>query len=197
MGVQRLALATILIAASLHANGADIRSELDSCRSIQGLGLRLQCYDQLVDSIAASGISTVVPDQVTPVEPTFVSAPVPVRPSVLTPATSAVEAADQKIKVAPEELFGKSAQEVEEAVSRELDIESVDEISSEVTRVRINQAGEYIVYLANSQIWRQKDKVGKWRIKVGETAIVSKAALGSFRMKSNTRKKSVRAERLR
>jgi hypothetical protein len=96
-------------------------------------------------------------------------------------------------KVNPEDLFGKADDELK----RELEIDTVDKIASEVTQVKIAPNKEYVVYLANGQVWRQKDKIGKWRIKVGERAIIEKATLGSFLMRSDARKRSVRAERLR
>lgn len=200
-------LSIAMLFGSQSVSAADIKSELDTCRSVESLARRLQCYDNLVDGLGASGLSTVIPDRVVTEKPRNA----PSAPAVLMPAnsnqsvqvasevkvTNQVAPARQKTKVAGEDLFGKRENEVKEAVSRELEIASVDQISSEVTRVQLTSEQEYVVYLANGQVWRQKSKAGKWRIKVGEKAVISEATLGSYLMKSDARKKSVRAERLR
>ncbi|MFT4797168.1 MAG: hypothetical protein ACJAYE_000457 [Candidatus Azotimanducaceae bacterium] len=185
-----------------HASAADLRTELAKCRSIASLALRLQCYDRVVDGVPAAN-TTSVAEQTAPVlsspAPVSASASAATTPSTVVSQKSAlpVAAAEAIDQVEPEELFGKSAEEIKQAVSEKLEIASIDEISSKVARVQINSSQEYVVYLENGQVWKQKDKAGKWRIKVGETAIISTALLGSFKMKSDARKKSVRAERLR
>lgn len=178
--------------------GAELRSELAQCRGIASLALRLQCYDRVVDGSPAGNVEmTVSPAIITPA----IQQPVASTPELTKPVTAqkapARVVSPESTKVKPEELFGKSGAEVAEAVSQELKIDSVDQIASKVIRIQINSTQEYVVYLENGQVWKQKDKAGKWRIKVGETAIISKASLGSFLMKSDARKKSVRAERLR
>jgi hypothetical protein len=179
--MSRISILLIILLVTIgHASAADLRTELAKCRSIESLTLRLQCYDHLVDGAplingTANSASQIAPTSSATTHPAVVSQK---------PATS-------------EELFGKSAEQVKQAVSIKLDIEPLDQISSKVTRVQKNSSQEYVVYLENGQVWKQKDKAGKWRIKVGETAIVSMASLGSYLMKSDARKKSVRAERLR
>jgi len=198
--MSRIAFALIILLLTTgHASAAELRTELAKCRQIGSLALRLQCYDRLVDggseisSPEVSSTATSV-DQVAPVSSnTPIISPAVVSQTSATPApkSEAVE------RVEPEELFGKSAEEVKQAVSKKLEIDTVDQISSKVARVQINASQEYVVYLENGQVWKQKDKAGKWRIRVGETAIISTAILGSYMMKSDARKKSVRAERLR
>lgn len=201
-----LAISLLTIA---HSAAADLPGELIKCRGIDSLASRLQCYDRVVDGGLELGSSSAA--TVTETAPAVASSPTPLPATTTTPTTSrtaAPAAASQKPKtpmpksetidrVEPEELFGKSADEVKQAVSKKLEIGTVSEISSNVVRVQINPSEEYVVYLENGQVWKQTDKAGKWRIKVGETAIISKAALGSYLMKSDARKRSVRAERLR
>ena len=192
----------ILLLMTGHASAADLRTDLAKCRVIGSLALRLQCYDRLVDGgpevsnpeISSTTAST---DPVSPapsVAPAAASTPVAV---VSQPSATPALRPEVIERVEPEELFGKSAEEVKQAVSKKLEIDTLDQISSKVSRVQINASQEYVVYLENGQVWKQKDKAGKWRIKVGETAIISSALLGSYMMKSDARKKSVRAERLR
>ena len=174
-----------------QATAADLRSELSQCRGIQSLAQRLQCYDRVVDGLPEVNVTSTVSS------PASKPAPAVARPAESSNPTRQASSPTPAEKVKPEELFGKSDVEVKEVVARKLEIETVDQISSKVTRIQISPSKEYVVYLENGQVWRQKDDAGKWRIKVGETAIISKAALGSFLMKSDARKKSVRAERLR
>lgn len=182
--------ALVLPLLSYQAHAADIRPELEKCRAMDSMAYRLQCYDELVDGLRESGISTHVPDPVAPARSPVVAQPA--APATTTRPT-APQAVIEQEKVNPEDLFGKADDELK----RELEIDTVDKIASEVTQVKIAPNKEYVVYLANGQVWRQKDKIGKWRIKVGERAIIEKATLGSFLMRSDARKRSVRAERLR
>tara|TARA_R110002072_G_scaffold59158_5_gene150772 strand:+ start:47316 stop:47945 length:630 start_codon:yes stop_codon:yes gene_type:complete len=188
--MSRFLVAVLFFAWFTHASAADLQTGLAQCRGIQSLALRLQCYDRLADGLPALPISSTSAK-------TASAALGSKTPITDNKTTEAVVARPAPAKVAPEEMFGKSESEVQEVVSRELEIESIDQISSKVTRISISPTNEYVVYLENGQVWRQKDKPGKWRIKVGETAIISKAYLGSYLMKSDARKKSVRAERLR
>ncbi len=194
---------TVLLMANLIAlpsQAKDIGPELEKCRAIESLAFRLQCYDQLVDNLAQSGMSTVVEAPVAASKAPRVDKP-SVAPAesgapnnVSRPVTQSVtKAASESRTSKAEAVFGKDAEEVK----KELAVDSVDQITSEVTQVRTAPDKAYVVYLANGQVWRQKDKIGKWRIKVGEKAVITKATLGSYLMRSDARNRSVRAERLR
>jgi hypothetical protein len=195
--MSRILIAVLLFIWASQSVADDLRSGLSQCRGIQSLAQRLQCYDRLVDKLPEIEVtSTVAPaasDANQKTQPVVPSA----RPAVQQPSKPVAPVAVAPEQVKPEELFGKSDSELKEVVERKLEIASVDEISSKVVRIQISSSKEYVVYLENGQVWRQKDDAGKWRIKVGETATISKAALGSFLMKSDARKRSVRAERLK
>lgn len=203
--MSRFLISVLFFLWSGQSFAEDLRSELTQCRGIQSLAQRLQCYDRLVDRMPEISVTSTVaspaPQPPAPQPPVSQSVAPASSPAIATlparPAAQPTQPAVQSEPVKPEELFGKSSTEIREAVSRKLEIENLDEISSKVTRIQISPSKEYVVYLENGQVWRQKDDAGKWRIKVGETAIISKAALGSFLMRSDARKKSVRAERLR
>lgn len=194
-----LPLAFFLFLFPLPSQAKDIGPELAKCRAIESLAFRLQCYDELVDGLEKSGVSAVVPEPVAPPAPQVVQpAPTPRSTpantgNVSEPVVSQRPQPNEQTVSKAEQLFGKG----EEEVKKELEVTSVDQISSEVTQVRLAPNKEYVVYLKNGQVWRQKDKVGKWRIKVGERAVITKATLGSYLMRSDARKRSVRAERLR
>ena len=194
-----LPLALLFCIFSLPSQAQDIGPELAKCRAIESLAFRLQCYDELVDGLERSGVSTVVPEPVaTPAPQVAQPAPAPrsTRPDTGKVAEPVVSQRAQPVESTvsqAEQLFGKG----EEEVKKELEVTSVDQITSEVTQVRLAPNKEYVVYLKNGQVWRQKDKIGKWRIMVGERAIITKTTLGSYLMKSDARNRSVRAERLR
>lgn len=201
MKIRSLTFLLVTGLVAMPGQAKDIGPELQKCRAIDSLAYRLQCYDQLVDGLGQSGVSTVLPEPVVaPTAPTVAapSAPRTTTPAetgnVSTPVTQSVAPQQRSSQVSQAEaLFGKG----EEAVKKELEVDSIDQIASEVTQVRVAPDKAYVVYLENGQVWRQKDKIGQWRIKVGERAIITKATLGSYLMKSDARKRSVRAERLR
>ncbi|MFT6645187.1 MAG: hypothetical protein ACJAX5_002827 [Patiriisocius sp.] len=186
--MSRTLTVVIFLLAVSSSSAAEVPAELMQCRGIPSLALRLQCYDRFVDGFPAINVtSTVSPAKPAAVRPTASSRPV----------EASVVQSEPVEEIKAEELFGKSAEQVKEAVNKQLEVKDVDQISSKVTRISINTSKEYVVYLENGQVWRQTNKPGKWRIKVGETAVISKAYLGSYLMKSDARKKSVRAERIR
>ena len=209
MSLKR-ALVVLLLGLGVQVQAADIGPELAKCRAVESLALRLQCYDALVDGLAASGVSTVLPEPVKPEAP-VVSRPVPAVPNqpsvatsqpvtrtpVQTPAQASAAQPSGAPQIDAEDLFGKGAEDIQKTVSKNLEIEDLEQISSKVTQVRVAPNDELVVYLENDQVWRQKDKARKWRINVGETAVITKATLGSYLMKAEARKRSVRAERLR
>ena len=181
--IGRYPIFLMLILGMAQAEAASIDTELLGCRDIQSLSERLRCYDTLADEIKRRPRVEVKRDVAGSSQP------------AATPSPEVVS--ESRSTVAPEDLFGKTNEDVKEVVRRELDINTVNEIASLVVRTQQNANKEYIVYLENGQVWRQKSKAGSWRIKEGETAIISTASLGSYLMRSSERKKSVRAERLR
>ncbi len=193
----RIIISVLILVWAGQSRADNLLADLIECRGIQSLAQRLQCYDRLVDRQSEVSVSpkTIVteptPPKVSQPSPPEVVTTIPPSTQVVTSKTPQVDSGKS------EDLFGKSESEVKATISKELEIKSVSEIASKVTRIQISARKEYVVYLENGQIWRQKDNAGSWRIKVGETAIISKAALGSYLMKSDARKKSVRAERVR
>jgi len=190
--MSRLLTSVMFLLAASSSSAAELPAELMQCRGIASLALRLQCYDRFVDGLPAINVTSTV----SPTKPVAASSAALAKP-VATPVATQVVESESVQQIKPEELFGKSGSEVKEVVKKKLEIDNVDQISSKVTRVSISISKEYVVYLENGQVWRQTNKPGKWRIKVGETAVISKAYLGSYLMKSDARKKSVRAERIR
>ncbi len=176
---------------------ADIEAELLQCRGIGSIEERVVCYDRIVDSIAPaenvpSGNQTeTITEQSEPPIHQPETIPVPAKPAPASQTPARTQA------ITPEELFGQSSQQVNALVQEKLELESIDQIKSLAIKVQLNAVGEYVVYLDNGQVWQQKDDVGTWRIKQGDTAIITKAALGSYMMKVQGRNKGVRATRLK
>ncbi|MDJ0922629.1 MAG: hypothetical protein QNI84_15985 [Henriciella sp.] len=66
----------------------------------------------------------------------------------------------------------------------EVVVEEFNEISASVTRIRKDSTGKLIVQLDNGQTWQQSDTRRVYLRNGGaDSAVVKKAALGSFRMK--------------
>jgi hypothetical protein len=197
------ALTFLFIASTLQASANDIESRLLDCRTISNKDSRTSCYDQIADSISppvsTSGTPESEPSRVeTPAVTALVTAPLVTAPLVTPPVQDqAVQPIAAEKTAEAEALFGKPDETVDEIVKEKLKIESLTQIRSPVVKIQPNHVDELIVYLENGQVWKQKGDGGAWRIKVGEVLVISKASLGSFLMKAEGRKKSIRAERLR
>jgi hypothetical protein len=198
------ALTLLFIASTLQASANDIESRLLDCRTISNKDSRTSCYDQIADSISPPVSTSGTPEsQPSRVETPAVTAPLVTAPLITPlPATPPVQeqivqpiAAEKTAEA--EALFGKPDEAVDEIVKEKLKIESLTQIRSPVVKIQPNHVDELIVYLENGQVWKQKGDGGVWKIKVGEILVISKASLGSFLMKAEGRKKSIRAERLR
>jgi hypothetical protein len=178
----------LLALSSLHASASDIESRILDCSIITNNESRISCYDQIAD-----GLSKVkdAPERLETESSQAKTSPSdPVQPQTVAPVAT-------EKTTEPEALFGKSNEAVDEVVREKLKIESLDQIRSPVVKVQSDYADKLIVFLENDQVWKQKEASASWRIKVGEVAVISKASFGSFLMKAENRKKSIRAERLR
>lgn len=186
-------LSFVLISISAQASASDLESRLLKCRSLSSVASRVDCYDQIADSFTR-GDEVAQTDEVqsSAQAPVVISTTVHPKPQrePNTPATSADKA------IQPEELFGKPEKTVNEIVKKKLEIPAINQIRSLVVKVQQNHAKEFIVLLENGQTWKQKGDGGSWRVSKGEVAVISKALFGSFKMRVEGRKKSVRAERV-
>jgi hypothetical protein len=177
----------------VQAAPATLESKLLKCRQVQDLSARLVCFDILADGLVDSRS----PKHASAQQPNPVAAVAEPQPPVAATAAVSVPTAGTVVKNADkdidlESLFGKTS----EQVNQKLEIDELQQIRSRVVRTEQTPAREYIVYLENGQVWRQKSNRGAWRIKEGATAVISSAFLGSFKMRVEGKNQSVRATRI-
>ena len=72
----------------------------------------------------------------------------------------------------------------------------MDEMTSNVSRIRERPYGELIIYLENGQIWEQKHRDSRFRLKSGESVTISKSAVAGYRLSGNSNN-SIQVERLK
>jgi len=182
-----------LTVVSAQASASDLESRLLKCRPLSSVASRVNCYDQIADSYTRRDEVAQTQEVQSSVQaPVVISTTVHPKPhpEPTTPATSTDKA------IQPEELFGKPEKTVNEIVKKKLEIRAINQIRSPVVKVQQNHAKEFIVLLENGQTWKQKGDGGSWRISKGEVAVISKALFGSFLMRVEGRKKSIRAVRV-
>ena len=97
-------------------------------------------------------------------------------------------------EISEEELFGKSAEEAQRSMEQASGIERVDELEARVNRIQTLSSGKIVVELDNGQVWRQTD-TAKPRVDEGDTVIVRRGSLGSYRMQKLGSKRSMRVTR--
>ena len=185
-------LSVVLCFVSAQSSASDLESRLLKCRSLSSVTARIECYDQITDSLAredeAAEIDQVEDTQQAPVAAsTTIAKP---QPEPTQPAAPAEEI------IQPEEFFGKPESAINEVAKKKLEIPSLNQIRSPVAKIQQNPAKEFVVLLENGQTWKQKGDGGAWRIKEGEVVVISKAFFGSFKMRVEGRSNSVRAVRV-
>jgi hypothetical protein len=137
--------------------------EITDCAALESDEQRLECYDKAAQRAGAPAQDAVteqaLPKVASENEPTA------------TP------------ELAPEDLFGKSAEESSEIVAEAVGLENIDEISARVVAVTRDPYRRYTVTLDNGQKWQQS-RTDRFDIDVGDDVVVRKAALGSFTLQN-------------
>ena len=130
--------------------------DLQTCASIESDVARLECYDLLSGRAAGEE-----------------------RAAVKAAAAKKQAAPAAAPKPMPEEVFGKSVEDTQEAYARAAGIEEVSEIRATVAKVSKDGYGRVSVVLDNGQRWRQIRKA-YFKVSEGDEVIVRKAALQSY-----------------
>ncbi len=94
-----------------------------------------------------------------------------------------------------EELFGSTEAEVNEIIEEQLEIEQLEEMAATVTQLRDSASGKRVLTLDNGQVWRQLDNK-QLRITEGDTVVIRKASLGSFRLRKQTGGRTIGVKRI-
>lgn len=186
------ALVGVAPAAFAQEEQGALPQEILACAGESDVMLRLSCYDREVAAfrnrplsapIATPPVAVAVRGAVAAHVATVVAATV----VAATPAVGAADPAPEAVAVAPARAtssmdnFGFDA--------------PMDEITSDVARIRKRPYGELIIYLENGQIWEQKHLDRRFRLKNGESVTISKSVIAGYRLSGNSNR-SIQVQRL-
>lgn len=83
----------------------------------------------------------------------------------------------------PEQAFGyRGAIAREQVDRREEQRSTLDKLEAVVAKVDRKPLGEFVVALANGQVWTQKSPDPHFKVKAGDAVTIRRASLGSFMM---------------
>jgi len=156
-----------------------------SCREITDDTLRLNCYDEIVDSMPR-------PDAGTPTGPV---------PSDAAKGRSDTDSAGKTATTAPalaisgETIFGKVGSTDTAVIHTLFGVPDLDFIESTIAQSRKSAEGRRVLVLTNGHIWAQLDNANL-QLSVGDVVRIRRGAVGSFLLSCNATKKSMRVKRI-
>lgn len=180
---KSFAILVLILPAAASADA--LRDELRVCRDLPDDDARLICYDAAVDRSRQSTYSSPAPASESP--PTAA----PAEPAAAPGAAAATAATGT---LTQEDLFGKTGDEVERTVEEATGSERIDSLSATVTRLQQYAYDKVLITLDNGQIWKQVD-TSSLRLRVGDAIDIERASLGSFMLRKQGSKRSMRVSR--
>lgn len=209
MVVRMISLAALTAAAPLAHAAAQDADALAACVAIEDSAKRLACFDEAAAKAKANA-------------PAVNAAPEPKPEEVFGLSNRAVEAMKAQ-EAAPAETVSKrednerrfglrlpffsggetqdplTAEKLVTPEERAADPDRVNEIQSEIVRIKELAYGELRFYLANGQVWEQLGTQGRMRPGdgVGDIAHVSRMSFGSFKLRVNGRGGAIKVKRIR
>lgn len=91
-------------------------------------------------------------------------------------------------KLSPENMFGVQGQLSRESASQQTaDRKQIHAITAQVTALSQSADGSLVIEIDNGQTWRQEEG-GALMLTVGDTVVISRAAMSSFRLSAPTRR---------
>jgi hypothetical protein len=167
------------------ASADALHDELRVCRDLPDDDARLICYDAAVDRSRQSGyISPAAPSEKPP-------SAAPAEPAG---APGNVAATGAAVDLSQEDLFGKTGDEVGRTVEEATGSERIDSLSATVTKLQQYSYGKVLITLDNGQLWKQID-TSNLRLRAGDAVVIERASLGSFMLKKQGSKRSMRVSR--
>lgn len=163
----------VLLAAPAAANER-MTDAVRDCRDVPLAGARLDCYDRAVDRFA---------------EEEAAAAEAPAAADTATPQSE-----DTAGQLSAEELFGKSAEGIQERIEEIVGAESLDQIEARVTETWTIAPGKIAMRLDNGQVWRQVVS-SRLRLSEGDDIIIRRASLGSYLLQKTGSSRSMRVSR--
>lgn len=177
----------VAIAFSLFGQAAadSLEDRLAACAAMTDEAARLSCFDGAADALqlpvaepkAAAPIAAPQPEPVPSAEPASAPAPAPASTPAPAPAPASAPApaapADQLA------LFGMNPELARQQENHQAELKQITAVAVEVTK---RTRGEHVVTLDNGQVWTEKDAESYFRVKVGDTVVIKRVAMGGYRM---------------
>lgn len=173
------------------ATADPLQDELSVCRGLTDDQARLICYDAAVDRSRKNSVGR------SAAAPPPAPAPVAAKPApaaAATTAASAATAAGAANQIDQEDLFGKSGDELQRTVEEATGSEQMDSLSATVTKLQKSGYDRVLITLDNGQVWKQVD-ASSLRLRVGDAVDIERASLGSFMLRKQGSKRSMRVSR--
>ena len=196
---RRLTIALIPTLMLAAAQAQETAVDLSACRALQQDSERLACYDSLAKQQAGqSANQATVPDVPEAAPPVAIAATIedeqPVAPAKAVPQAAALPGDNSG--PTQEELFGLNSEATKRSYEEAVGQEEMKELRATVTDIQPAGPGRIIVYLDNSQVWRQTTSP-TLKVKIGDVIVIKKAAFGSFKMKKEDANASMKVTRVR
>ena len=96
--------------------------------------------------------------------------------------------------ISQEALFGKTTDEVERTVEEATGDERIDHLTATVTKLQQYAYNKVLITLDNDQVWKQID-TSSLRLRAGDAVEIERASLGSFMLRKQGSKRSMRVSR--
>lgn len=181
--------AILMFLSSGTATHADsLQDELRLCRDLTDDDARLICYDAAMDRNEQDAYGR--PASASTKQP----GPAPVGAANAAAGAGAAAATGAEVSLSQEDLFGKSSDEVERTVELVTGDQRIDGLSATVTRLQQYGYDKALITLDNGQIWKQVDG-SNLRLRVGDAVNIERASLGSFMLRKQGSKRSMRVSR--
>ncbi|WP_299798089.1 hypothetical protein [uncultured Shewanella sp.] len=177
MRLSWITAAAILISTQASAG---VEQELLACAQKSDKLERLICFDALTETVKASQGSKAA--AVTPVAVSAAPAVANTSPASTVPAPQAVV----QSKSAEDEFGGNFKAEEQ----------TIEKLYMEVASVKKDPYGALKLSFSNGQVWKQNDS-RRFKLKVGETVYIEKAALGSYILGTDSRNATIRVKRIK
>jgi hypothetical protein len=181
---QSFAMLVLMVPVATASANA-LHDELRVCRDLPDDDARLICYDTAVDRSRQSGY---ISPAATSEKPPSAALAKPAG----APGTAAATGA--AVELSQEDLFGKTGDEVGRTVEEATGSERIDSLSATVTKLQQYSYNKVLITLDNGQLWRQID-TSNLRLRAGDAVVIERAALGSFMLKKQGSKRSMRVSR--
>jgi hypothetical protein len=173
---KTIALTVLLISPLSIANSMSL-PDLRTCTAIKNDIERLTCFDQVMTNLPLTETEHV----------DSTSAPLILIPSKADAAL--VSSEKSKLPTSADANFGMETKILQKKRSQ------VDSISAQVDSIEESARGNKTLTLNNQQRWEQAES-RPFRIKVGDTVIILRSAMGSFRIKKQGTNRTIRVRRI-